>query len=254
MDELNFTIDIAKKAGKIIEKNFKSDFSVRHKGLTDLVTSIDLTVDEFIRDTIKKYFPLYGILSEEGGLQKGSSEKVFVFDPLDGTTNFVKGYPNVCVSIALLREGEVSIGVIYNPISDELFYASRGNGAFKNLKQISVSTTSDLSSSLLATGFPYDFTEYSNFPQFEALFRKSLSVRVDGSAALDLARVAEGVIDGYWERGLNIWDIAAGSLVVEEAHGVVSDFLSGSDYLKKGEIVAANELLHKRILEVLHDI
>ncbi|BAL81500.1 inositol monophosphatase family protein [Caldisericum exile] len=252
MVELDFILDVVKKSGQIIKKNFKGSILITHKGETDLVTNVDKEVDALIRDEIKKYFPQYGILSEEGGTLQGSSNKVFVVDPLDGTTNFVKGYPNVCISIALMEEKEVILGVIYNPISEDIYYAVKGGGSFKNGKLISVSKTENLSNSLLATGFPYDFSEYSNFPQFEALFRKTLSVRVDGSAALDLARVAEGVIDGYWEKGLSKWDIAAGSLIVMEANGVVSDFRNGGNYLEKGEIIAANPFLHPQILEVLN--
>jgi myo-inositol-1(or 4)-monophosphatase len=253
MIELEFSIDLAKECGKIIKENFKGSFSVELKGDNNLVTNIDKAIDGLVRERIKKAFPSYGIVTEEGEDIEGRSSKVFVIDPLDGTTNFVKGYPLVAVSIALLEGNEVILGVVYNPILEEFYYATAETSSYKNGNIISVSKTDTLKNSLLSTGFPYDFSEYSNFPQFEKLFRRSISVRVDGSAALDLAHVAEGIIDGYWEKGLNIWDIAGGSIIVRQSSGTVSDFLGESNYLSKGEIVATNGKIHSEILEVLSD-
>ena len=252
MEKSDLIFSIVKEAGKIIENHFKGTFAIENKGLTDLVTTVDKEVDIFLRREIKKYFPDIGVLTEEGGEEQGFFNRKFVIDPLDGTTNFVKGYPNFCISVALLEDNQVTFGIVYNPINFDMYCAELGRGAFKNGVKIAVSKIRDLRSSLLATGFPYDFSFYSNFPQFEALFRKTLSVRVDGSAALDLARVGEGVIDGYWEKGLSIWDIAAGSLIVREAGGIVSDFSGSDQYLQKGEIIVGNLEIHKQILEVLN--
>jgi myo-inositol-1(or 4)-monophosphatase len=255
MKELEFSIELAKKCGEIIRSNFKGNLEVSYKGENNLVTNIDKFVDNFVREEISAHFRGYSVVTEEGKNDlNGPTDEVFIVDPIDGTTNFVKGYPYVSISIAFVRDSEVQCGVVYNPISDELYYAEKGKGAFKNGITIRVSTTERLSSSLLSTGFPYDFSEYSNFPQFESLFRKSLSIRVNGSAALDLATVGEGVFDCYWEKGLSIWDIAAGSLIVTEAGGSVTDFLGGTNYLQKGEIVAGNPAISRRVLEVLNSI
>lgn len=220
----------------------------------DLVTEADIAAEKAIISFIAQKFPTHSILGEESGHHSAKSDWQWVIDPLDGTTNFAHTHPMFCVSIAILYEGIPTIGVVYNPYHNELFYAARGLGAFLNEKRIGVSKVARLEESLLATGFPYDRreNEENNYKEFCRLTHRTQGVRRGGSAALDLAYVAAGRVDGYWELGIKPWDIAAGIVLVEEAGGTVSryDQTPLAD-LSEGRILATNGHLHAALSQAL---
>lgn len=251
---LNFAIETAREAGNILLEKFGRKINVSKKGEIDLVTDADLASEKFIIDRIKTYYPRHSILAEESGeavLIKDSKWK-WIIDPLDGTTNYAHGYPCFCVTLALENDGEIVIGVSYDPTRDEMFSAEKGQGASLNNKPIAVSETSKLSESLLVTGFPYDVANRSNFAgNFTNMLLKSRAVRRDGSAAIDLAYVACGRFDGFWEEGLNPWDMAAGVLLVEEAGGKVSCYDGSKFSIYKPPICTSNGLIHGEMLGVL---
>ncbi len=241
---------VAEEAGELLLEGLKESRNVSHKSSSsDLVTQYDHASQELIVERIQDSFPTHSILAEEEfGLEKSSTK--WVIDPLDGTTNYVHNYPLFGVSVAVESEGEVVVGAVHLPVLEETFTAARGAGATLNGEEISVSDTAELSGSLLSTGFPYD-TEL--FPEALAMFSELAGevrgIRRDGSAAADLAFVASGRYDGFWEIGLSSWDVAAGSLILEEAGGQVSD-LSGEDHqLYRSEgIVATNGEIHEEVL------
>lgn len=250
---LSVARDAAIKAGRLLRANINGTRTVSYKGRINLVTEMDRMSEQVIVSTILSAFPDHGILAEEEARIKNSSKFTWIIDPLDGTTNYAHGYPCFSVSIALMHEPDIILGVVYDPMRDELFHAEKGRGAFLNNRQIRVSSTESLIQSLLSTGFPYDRTESSvnNVEYFVALLMASQEVRRDGSAALDLCSVAAGRFDGFWELKLQPWDVAAGSLVVLEAGGVVSD-ISGTGFdIYKQEIVASNGLIHSHMLNVI---
>jgi len=245
---LDVAIEIALEAGKILREEFELPPDIAYKGDVDLVTQADKRSERAIVARISKYFPDHTISAEEGtGHQRGSEFRWHV-DPLDGTTNFAHKYPCFSVSIGLAQNDSVLVGVVYNPIYNELFAAARGEGATLNGKMISVSQVSTLSTSLLCTGFPVHKRLASpNIHYYYDFTLRSHGVRRDGSAALDLASVACGRFDGFWEFGLNPWDTAAGSLLVSEAGGVVSDF-RGDPYVVGGPVVlATNGRIHEEM-------
>ncbi len=253
MYEYDFALELAKEAGKIISENFRTALSsVEWKGKADLVTNVDKYIDGLVRERILKAFPSYGIVTEEADELNSTAHKRFIIDPLDGTTNFVKSYPQVAVSIAFENDGKITFGVVYNPILEELFIGEIGKGATLNGKPISVTKTDNLESALIATGFVYKARNEKMVKSFNDILGNILSIRCDGSAALDLAHVAQGIFDGYYQKGIHIWDIAAGSLIVQEAKGRVSDFSNGDEYLSKGEIFASNGLIHDSIIKYLN--
>lgn len=217
---------------------------------SDLVTVADRESEARIIQVIKSRFPDHTILAEESGLESGRQDDyLWIIDPLDGTTNYTHGYPMVSISIALTLKGEPLVGVVHNPILKEFFEAKKGDGALLNGQKIAVTCVEELSSSLLATGFAYDRlkTPETNYKEFAYFTQLTHGVRRGGSAALDLAYVACGRLDGYWERGLKSWDIAAGALLVTEAGGRVSNYdLSPLD-LKSGKVLATNGRLHQAI-------
>jgi myo-inositol-1(or 4)-monophosphatase len=250
MNEMSMVMDIAKQAGQIICDGWTSNsLEISLKGDINPVTEIDKKVEDLVSNMLKKAFPLYGILAEESREIKGSVNARWIIDPLDGTTNFIRHYPSVAVSIALEKENELVLGLVYNPIINETYFAEKGKGAFCNGRQIHVSEISQLKSSVLASGFPYDAWDNfdNNTIQWSKMITKCVSLRCDGSAALDLCRVAAGQFDGYWEKGLSPWDVAAGSVIVREAGGLVTDYSEGSNFLFGGEIIAANPALHREI-------
>ncbi len=251
---LNFAIETAREAGNILLKKFGRKINVSKKGEIDLVTDADLASEKFIIDKIKTYYPRHSILAEESGeavLIKDSKWK-WIIDPLDGTTNYAHGYPCFCVTLAVENDGEIVIGVSYDPTRDEMFSAEKGQGASLNNKPIAVSETKKLCDSLLVTGFPYDVANRSNFAgNFTNMLLKSRAVRRDGSAAIDLAYVACGRFDGFWEEGLNPWDMAAGVLIVEEAGGKVSCYDGSKFSIYKPPICTSNGLIHGEMLGVL---
>ncbi len=251
---LNFAIETAREAGQILLEKFGRDIDIHKKGEINLVTEADLASEKLIVEKIKSYYPKHSILAEESGeaILDGESKWKWIIDPLDGTTNYAHGYPCFCVTIALEHEEEIVIGVTFDPTRDELFSAEKGQGASLNGKPISVSKTDVLMDSLLVTGFPYDISLRENFASnFTKMLLGSRAVRRDGSAAIDLAYVACGRFDGFWEEGLNPWDVAAGVLLVTEAGGQVS-YYDGSEYsIYKPPICASNGFIHQEMLDIL---
>ncbi|MDE3273502.1 inositol-1-monophosphatase [Pseudoalteromonas sp. G4] len=253
---LNIAVRAARNAGKVILQKFeeKDKVEVLQKGSNDFVTNVDKDAEAMIRDTIFKSYPKHSIVGEELGQQLGSdADYLWVIDPLDGTTNFIKGIPHFAVSIALKVKGRTEQAVVYDPIRGELFTATRGQGAQLNSKRIRVNKATDLSGTVLATGFPFKqkhhIEEYMN--AFSALFVHTADMRRAGSAALDLAYVAAGRVDGFFEIGLKPWDTAAGQLLVKEAGGLVTDFAGGNNQDKSGNIVCGAPKLAQAIVKEL---
>lgn len=242
---LNIAVRAARVAGTLIARGFenRSELGTESKGSNDYVTQIDKEAEKAIIHKIQQSFPDHSFLGEEGGEIEGKdSDFQWIIDPLDGTTNFVKGIPHFAVSIALLYKGRLDQAVVFDPIRGELFTASRGKGAQLNGYRIRASKPKDLAETVLATGLP--FKDKARFGEFalslNKIFHECGDIRRAGSAALDMAYVAAGRHDGYWERGIKPWDIAAGELLVREAGGLVTDFKGGNDPLFKGEIVAGS--------------
>jgi len=250
---LNFAIRVARDAGRLLRNRVGTRIDIDHKGAINIVTDVDLASERLIREAISTYYPRHEILAEEGGLSESGSEYRWIVDPLDGTTNYAHGYPIFCVSIALECKGEVVLGVVYDPMRDELFAAERGAGAALNNKPIHVSKTAELMQGLLSTGFPYDIrtSKLTNLDHWANFAMNAQALRRDGAAALDLCYVACGRFDGFWELNLSPWDTAAGALIVSEAGGRVSTFTGGSFSNYEPEVVASNGLIHDRMLEVL---
>jgi myo-inositol-1(or 4)-monophosphatase len=252
---LKFAISLAETAGVIIETGWYGTFQTFEKGSGgDLVTEIDIAAEKAIFDRVRSTYPDHGTYGEESG--GGSPLKegfVWVVDPVDGTTNFSHRFPFVAVSIGLLYNGVPVVGVVYNPILKEIFTAIKGGGTLFQGKQVHVSTIQHLPRSLLATGFAYDRRETNdnNYREFCHMTQVSQGVRRAGSAALDLAGVAVGRFDGYWERGLKPWDIAAGILLVEEAGGKITSYEGGPLVLESGRILASNGLIHDQMIKEL---
>ncbi|NNE66923.1 MAG: inositol monophosphatase [Pyrinomonadaceae bacterium] len=251
---LNFAMETAREAGHILLEKFGGNIGISKKGDIDLVTEADLASEAFIIEKINTHFPQHSLLAEESGASavSGDAEWKWIIDPLDGTTNYAHGYPCFCVTMALEHKGELVIGVSYDPTRDELFSAEKHHGASINNKRISVSKTNDLSEAMLVTGFPYDLSRRDHLAStFERFLLSSRAVRRDGSAAIDLAYVACGRFDGFWEEGLNAWDVAAGVLMIKEAGGTCSSY-DGSDLnIYSPPFCASNGLIHNEMLEVL---
>ena len=253
---LNIAIRAARKAGNIIAKGYEqapSETEVAQKSTNDYVTEIDKAAEAAIIEVIRKSYPDHAIVAEESGILDGENKNVqWVIDPLDGTTNFVKRLPHFCVSIAIRENGRTTVGVVYDPIRNELFTAVRGEGAKLNEFRLRVdSSRRDLSGTVLATGFPFKATKHraAHLNMLEGLMNQGVAdFRRTGSAALDLAYVAANRIDGYFEIGLKPWDCAAGDLIVREAGGLVCDFNAGHGYLRSGNIVAAPARILKEML------
>jgi myo-inositol-1(or 4)-monophosphatase len=252
---LNFAIQTAREAGRILAERFGRKIEISNKSEIDLVTESDLASERVIIDRIKTYYPRHSILAEESGTTNPGNHESdwrWIIDPLDGTTNYAHGYPCFCVSIALEHRGRLEVGVVYDPIRDEMFAAERGQGASLNGRRISVSGTMNLSAALLCTGFPYDVRERNDFARHFANFiMHAQGVRRDGAAALDLAYVAAGRFDGFWEEGLRPWDVAAGALIIEEAGGQISKYRGEPLDIYTPPVVASNGLIHDQMREVL---
>lgn len=250
---MDFAQNLARKAGCLLAEKFTRHNPVYYKGTIDLVTEADKMSEELILAEISHRYPDHGVLSEESKEKNGRAAMRWIVDPLDGTTNYAHGFPFFCVSIALEKDGSVVLGVVYDPIRDDLFEASLGGGARLNGKELRVSSVADLSRGLLATGFPYDIRESpdNNLNFFTAMIMKAQAIRRPGAAALDLAYLAAGRIDGFWELKLKPWDTAAGSLLVTEAGGALSDMTGAKWNLFSPGLVASNGLLHQQMLEVL---
>lgn len=252
---LNFAIQTARDAGRVLADRLGRTIQITNKGDIDLVTEVDLAAERVILDRIRSYYPRHSILAEESGesiVTGGTSEFKWIVDPLDGTTNYAHGYPCFCVSIALERAGVLEIGVIYDPVRDELFAAERGQGATLNDRDIKVSETYELNRALICTGFPYDVRQRHEFARhLHNFIMHAQGVRRDGSAALDLAYIACGRFDGFWEEGLNPWDVAAGVLLIEEAGGRISRYDGKPIDIYAPPILASNGLVHDAMIRVL---
>ena len=252
---LNFAIETAREAGHLLLEKFGRITTVTKKGDINLVTEADLASEALIIERIKSYYPKHAILAEESGnavVIDGGAEWKWIIDPLDGTTNYAHGYPCFAVTIALERHGEIVIGVTFDPTRDELFAAERGQGATLNGKPIRVSATERLSESLICTGFPYDFKRKDDFARhLTAFLMQSRGIRRDGSAAIDMAYVACGRFDGFWEEGLNAWDMAAGRLLIEEAGGWVTDYNGDPFNIYRPPVCASNGKIHAEMLAVV---
>ena len=239
---LNIAIRAARAAGDVIIRQIDhvQDLPVTKKSRNDFVTEVDKHAEIAIIDTLRNSFPNHAFLAEESG-QKGDSPYLWIIDPLDGTTNYLHGFPQYAVSIALQHKGELVQAVVYDPLRQELFTASRGEGAMLNNKRIRVSKQKSLEGALLGTGFPFKEQERLNeyLDSFKALFPMTAGIRRAGAASLDLAYVACGRLDGFWEFGLKPWDMAAGALLIKEAGGMISDICGNENYMETGNIVAA---------------
>lgn len=252
---LNTAVEIAREAGGLLTELFKQPKEIFYKRPSDLVTEADRRSEALIIERLKSHFPSHAVVAEEGGGQKTSSDYCWFVDPLDGTTNFAHGFPVFCVTLGLAYRKEVVAGVVYDPMRDELFTAERGAGAYLNGRRITVSKTADLSSALLATGFPPFASNHDLNVQFYFRFTQlSHGIRRAGSAALDLCSVACGRFDGFWELKLNPWDKAAGSLLVTEAGGRVSGLAGEAFNLFGDEIFASNGLVHNPMRRVFAEV
>ena len=243
----------AKEAGAILRQGLEQQRVIEFKGEKNLVTDIDRRSEEAISNLIRQKLPHHSVVCEEGTTLHGDSGYRWLVDPLDGTTNYAHGYPCFSVSIGVEKDGELIFGLVYDPNLEEMFTAERGGGAFLNGKRLQASTIASLSHALLATGFPNDVagTKQNNLDYFVRFMKRAQGVRRPGSAALDLCYVAAGRFDGFWELKLYPWDMAAGSLMVTEAGGRVTDLRGGPHCLSNPQILASNGLLHEEMLRVL---
>ncbi|WP_075181510.1 inositol-1-monophosphatase [Pantoea sp. 1.19] len=255
---LNIAVRAARKAGNVIAKNYETPDAVEasQKGSNDFVTNVDREAERQIIEVIRKSYPKHTIISEESGELAGEEADIqWVIDPLDGTTNFIKRLPHFSVSIAVRIKGRTEVAVVYDPMRNELFSAVRGQGAQLNGYRLRGGTARDLDGTIIATGFPFKMKQHS--PAFIAivakLFTQCADFRRTGSAALDLAYVAAGRVDGYFEIGLKPWDFAAGELLVREAGGLVTDFTGNHNYLTTGNLVAGNPRVVKSLLAAMRD-
>jgi myo-inositol-1(or 4)-monophosphatase len=243
----------AQKAGQVLKGRLGRTRRIDYKGAVNLVTEMDFRSERIIVSEIRKRCPEHGFLAEEKAQERTSSPYRWIIDPLDGTTNYAHGYPIYAVSIALEKMGKIILGVVYDPSREELFVAEKGEGARLNGRRIRVSSASRLSQSLLATGFPYDLRESraNNFDHFQNFAFRVQAVRRAGSAALDLCYVAAGRFDGFWEMKLGPWDLAAGSLMVREAGGRVTDFQGRPLGLDGRQVLASNSRIHREMMKIL---
>jgi myo-inositol-1(or 4)-monophosphatase len=253
---LNVMIAAARKAGRRLVRDFGEveHLQITPKGPADFVSVADERTERILIEELSRARPGYGFLVEESGVIEGPDKSHrFIIDPLDGTTNFLHGIPQFAISIALEREGQLVSGLVFNPVTDELFVAEKNHGAFLNEHRLRVSTRRSLKEALFATGIPFlGRGDHERFlKELEKVMAVSSGVRRFGAAALDLAAVAAGRFDGFWERGLSPWDVAAGALLVREAGGIVSDFDGGTNMFDRREIVAGNEPLYPKLMELL---
>lgn len=254
--ERRVAVDAARAAGRLLHDELLGPRRIAYKGApTNLVTEMDARAESLILDRLLAAFPDDGVLAEESGVRGGTSGRRWIIDPLDGTTNYAHGLPIFAVSIALAVGDRVDLGVVYDPNRDELWVAERGAGAWLNGSPLAVSATATLDESLLATGFPYNIRETTdnNLAEFAAYSARARGVRRMGAAVLYLAWVAGGRFDGYWELRLGPWDVAAGSLLVEEAGGRVTNLEGGALVLDRPAVVASNGHIHEAMLAVLKE-
>ena len=252
---LNTAVEIAREAGALLAQLFDHPREISYKRPSDLVTDADRRSEALIVDRLRSHFPKHAIVGEEGGGHETSSDYCWYVDPLDGTTNFAHGFPMFAVSLGLVYRHESIAGVVYDPVREELFSAERGAGSYLNHKRIRVSKVGSLSEGLLATGFPPSADNNNlNVKLFSRFMQLSHGIRRPGSAALDLCSVAAGRFEAFWELKLNPWDKAAGSLVVTEAGGRVSDLAGGQLKLLGDEILSSNGLVHDEMCRVFSEV
>jgi len=249
----NAAREAAQKAGRMLKENIDVPREIFFKGAVDLVTNFDNQSQKMIFNHLSMRFPDHNFIAEEGLHEEKGTEFRWIIDPIDGTTNYAHSFPIFSVSIALEKKGEVVIGVVYDPMREELFSSVRGEGAFLNGKKIKVSSVDDIDKSLVATGFPYDVREsnVNNISHFNNFLTRTQAIRRCGSAAMDLCYVACGRLDGFWELKLSPWDVAAGALIVREAGGRISDFQNREFRIFGSEVLATNSLIHKHMKDVL---
>jgi len=253
---LNVMTETAGKAGRSLVRDFGDveNLQVSKKGPADFVSAADKQAEKIIFENLSRARPNYSFLMEERGAVEGADiSNRWIVDPLDGTLNFLHGLPHFAVSIALERDGELFAGVIYEPVSDQMFWAEKGQGAFLNGRRLRVSARQDLSESVFATGIPFLGRDGHQpfLSQLENVMEVSAGVRRFGAAALDLAYVAAGRYEGFWETGLNAWDVAAGIVLVREAGGMVSDFSGRARMMERGEVIATNSTLHEKLRKLV---
>lgn len=252
---LNIAVTAARLAGDIIIRYMDQveRLKITEKGLHDYFSEVDIKAEQAIINTIHKAYPTHSIMAEESGSYDDDADSVWIIDPLDGTSNYLHGFPFFSVSIALQVKGRIEHGVIYDPLRHECFSASRGRGARLNNRRIRVSKQTLLSAALLGTGVPFRDANLSKryLPSFEAMMGKCAGVRRTGSAALDLAYVASGRLDGFWEFGLKPWDIAAGSVLIREAGGLISDAHGGDEFMRTGDVVAGTPKVFKTLVQTV---
>lgn len=252
---LNIAIKAARAAGDIILRNIdKLDrLKIEEKAKNDFVTQVDLKAEEVIIEELRQTYPNHGIIAEENGRFNEDSDYQWIIDPLDGTTNFLHGFPQFAVSIGMQLKGRMEIAVVFDPVKNELFSAARGDGAQLNGRRLRCTPQKGLKGALLGTGFPFKHPQHLDtyLATFKAVHPETAGIRRAGSAALDLAYVAAGRLDGFWELGLSPWDMAAGVLLVREAGGIVTDFSGEGNYLETGNIVAAASKVYPALYETI---
>ncbi|KTC66115.1 inositol monophosphatase (plasmid) [Legionella adelaidensis] len=252
---LNIALAAARQAGDLIVRHIDQieRVKVTAKSKEEYFSEVDIKAEQSIIHAIHKAYPDHGIIAEESGSYNEEAETVWIIDPLDGTTNFLHSFPYFAVSIAIRVKNRIEHGVVYDPVRHEAFTASRGYGARLNDRRIRVSKQTQLSAALLGTGFPIKNVQVAQrfLPTLEALVGKCAGIRRTGAAALDLAYVASGRLDGFWELGLRPWDIAAGALLIQEAGGFISDTQGGENYIKNGDVVAGTPKVFKSLLQTL---
>jgi myo-inositol-1(or 4)-monophosphatase len=252
---LNIGVRAARRAGELIVRHLNQLDAIKidAKGRNDFVSEVDRLAEQDIIRTVQKSYPDHAFLAEESGAS-GDAEYVWIIDPLDGTTNFLHGFPVFCVSIAVMHRGRLEHGVIYDPLRQELFTTSRGTGAMVDGRRMRVSDTRLLSKALVGTGFPFRAAPEAldaYLGMLRAAMVEASGVRRPGAAALDLAYVAAGRLDGFWEFGLSIWDIAAGALMVQECGGIITDLVGGEGWRQSGHVVAGNPKIHDALLRLI---
>ncbi len=255
---LNIIVKAARSASKIINRasHDLEHLKVTAKRQSDFVTEVDRAAEAAIIDVLREAYPEYGILAEESGEAAGQgagNEYQWIIDPLDGTTNFIHGFPQYAISIALAHKGQIVQSLVYDVVRNEMFTASKGGGAFLNERRIRVSKCLKLEDALLGTGFPYRVFDHADayFGIFKELMQKTSGIRRPGAASLDLAYVACGRLDGFWEFGLAPWDIAGGALLISEAGGLIGDLSGNDSYLETGNVIAGNPKIFSQLLQVI---
>ncbi len=255
---LNIAVRAARKAGTVIVRSMGrlDSLDVTTKGPNDFVSEVDRQAESEIIKILRRAYPSHGIMAEEGGNVEGHDDNVWIIDPLDGTTNYLHGFPQYAVSIALKHKNRLECGVIYDPLRQELFTAARGTGAQLNDRRIRVSKSKGLEGALLGTGFPFREMRHLDayLETFKSLIGQTAGIRRAGAATLDLAYVACGRLDGFWEFGLKPWDMAAGCLIIKEAGGLASDLSGGHDFLTTGNLIAGNPKMLKALLQVIQPL